>query len=221
MTSELSVEGIVEEQFFFHCSCGATFETSSTRVTCGDCGETVEVVRCVPTATGKKYKLRISRQRRGWTRELALWPPVFTSGTALPAHRPHLELDHNWLRSNITRPPTAPRSARLQRTLLALGFVDPAGTSLGSAFVVGRERGLCTCHNPAARRTDRRVKANRLWLVPRLSLRAAAARREGLHCRHMGARERLVETRPEVGISSGTPAIFLPESISHSRLFHS
>lgn len=112
MTSEVGVERVEEEQFFFHCSCGASFETNCTKVTCNDCGETIEVVQCIPTATGKKYKLRISRQRRGWNQEAGIWPPVFATGAALPAPHPHLELDHERFRGNIARLPPRHHEAR-------------------------------------------------------------------------------------------------------------
>jgi predicted RNA-binding Zn-ribbon protein involved in translation (DUF1610 family) len=64
MTSDVGVEHIAEQPFLFHCSCGAAIETSEKMVTCGDCGETVEVRRCVATPYGKKYTLRISKHRR-------------------------------------------------------------------------------------------------------------------------------------------------------------
>ena len=112
MTSEVGVEEVVEDQFFFHCSCGASFETSSTKVTREDCGETIEVLQCVPTATGKKYKLRISRQRRDWNTELALWPPVLTIRKAPLSPHPHLEFDPGRFRSNITGLPPRHHEAR-------------------------------------------------------------------------------------------------------------
>ncbi len=74
MTSDLGVERVVPTQFLFHCSCGATIETSEKRETCPDCGETIEVLECVPTPGGKKYKLRISKHRHGWNTEPPLWP---------------------------------------------------------------------------------------------------------------------------------------------------
>jgi predicted RNA-binding Zn-ribbon protein involved in translation (DUF1610 family) len=86
MTSDVGVEHIAEQPFLFHCSCGAAIETSEKMVTCGDCGETVEVRRCVATPYGKKYTLRISKHRRDSNTE-----PLLAGCSAAPSHatRPH------------------------------------------------------------------------------------------------------------------------------------
>jgi hypothetical protein len=68
MTSDLDVERIL-----VHCSCGAAIAMCGKKETCSDCGETIEIVRCVPTPHGPKYKLRISKHR--WKTEPLLWPP--------------------------------------------------------------------------------------------------------------------------------------------------
>jgi hypothetical protein len=88
MTSAIGVEHIAKQPFLFHCSCGAAIETREKMVTCGDCGETVEVRRCVATPNGKKYTLRISRHRRDGNTE----PLLSGCGTAT-AHAtwPHHE----------------------------------------------------------------------------------------------------------------------------------
>ena len=88
MTSDIGVEHIAEQPFLFHCSCGAAIETSEKMVTCGDCGETVEVRRCITTPYGKKYTLRISKHRRDGNTE-----PILSGCRAAPAHAtwPHHE----------------------------------------------------------------------------------------------------------------------------------
>jgi hypothetical protein len=79
MTSDLGVERGVEHPFRFHCSCGAIIETAAKKEICHDCGETVEVVQCVPRPHGDKYTLRISKHRHGRNEQSTIWPPVTTS----------------------------------------------------------------------------------------------------------------------------------------------
>lgn len=90
MTSDLDVGRIVEflggrlnsansiaprpqpQRIVVHCSCGATIPTCGKKETCSHCGATIEVVRCVLTPHGPKYKLRINK--RPWKTEPLLWP---------------------------------------------------------------------------------------------------------------------------------------------------
>jgi predicted RNA-binding Zn-ribbon protein involved in translation (DUF1610 family) len=85
MTSDHDVEQVVEQSverhFLFHCSCGAAIETSAKREVCPACGETVEVVRCVPRPNGNKYTLRISKHRTGVNAKPPLWPAVLRPTT--------------------------------------------------------------------------------------------------------------------------------------------
>ena len=87
MTSDAGVDPVVEQPVDFHCCCGATIETSEKREICPDCGETVEVVRCVPTPHGKKYTLRISKHRKGRNTEPLLWAVAPQPGPATRARR--------------------------------------------------------------------------------------------------------------------------------------
>jgi predicted RNA-binding Zn-ribbon protein involved in translation (DUF1610 family) len=87
MTSEIGVERVGEQQFLFHCSCGATIETSQKREICPDCGETIEVIRCVPTPDGKKYTLRISKHKHGRSQEPLLWPLDSHPSNRWPRHQ--------------------------------------------------------------------------------------------------------------------------------------
>jgi len=73
MTSEIGVEG--QRLFHVHCRCGAAISTSDKQAICPDCGETVEVMRCVSTRNGKKYCLRISNRRRNWNPAPLAWVP--------------------------------------------------------------------------------------------------------------------------------------------------
>jgi predicted RNA-binding Zn-ribbon protein involved in translation (DUF1610 family) len=68
MTSEIGVEHVEGQLLAFHCSCGAFIQTRERKKTCPDCGETVEVVRCVSKPRGNKYTLRISKHRNGWSK---------------------------------------------------------------------------------------------------------------------------------------------------------
>jgi predicted RNA-binding Zn-ribbon protein involved in translation (DUF1610 family) len=95
MTSDIGVEHVVEQPFLFHCSCGATIETTEKREICPDCGETIEVVRCVPTSNGKKYTLRIRKHRPDTNTEPLLWSPILQpKAIAQPTRRHHEEPDH-------------------------------------------------------------------------------------------------------------------------------
>ena len=95
MTSDIGVGQVVEQPFLFHCSCGATIETTEKEEICPDCGETIAVVRCVPTSSGKKYTLRISKHRCDTNIEPLLWPPVLQPrAIALPTRHHHEEPDH-------------------------------------------------------------------------------------------------------------------------------
>ena len=95
--SDLGLEKVVERQFLFHCSCGAAIETSETMVTCGECGETIEIRRRVPTPKGTKYTLRISKHRRDVPpepfsgplvlRPSASWQPTAHRQEALDRHQ--------------------------------------------------------------------------------------------------------------------------------------
>jgi predicted RNA-binding Zn-ribbon protein involved in translation (DUF1610 family) len=91
MTSNLDVERVAKflgrtasspppsrlqyQPFLFDCSCGATIEMTGKKETCWNCGETVEVRRCVETPHGEKYTLRIGKHRQHWNSEPLLWPP--------------------------------------------------------------------------------------------------------------------------------------------------
>jgi hypothetical protein len=81
MTSEIGVEQPVEPHFLFHCSCGEVIQTSAKREVCSACGETIEVVRCVPTPNGNKYTLRISKHRKRVNAEPRLWPQALQPKT--------------------------------------------------------------------------------------------------------------------------------------------
>ena len=74
MAPELGDEHFVGQQFLFHCSCGATIEVRQKKETCADCGETVEVIRSVTTAKGKKYALKVRKPRKSWNIEPPVWP---------------------------------------------------------------------------------------------------------------------------------------------------
>jgi hypothetical protein len=104
MTSDIGVEHVVERPFLFQCSCGATIETREKKEICPDCGETIEVVGCVPTPNGKKYTLRISKHGNGWNAQAPLWPPVLQPrAIAQPTRHHHEEPDHEkrFLRSGL------------------------------------------------------------------------------------------------------------------------
>jgi predicted RNA-binding Zn-ribbon protein involved in translation (DUF1610 family) len=89
MTSGLGVEH-VEQQLTFHCSCGAAIETSEKKETCWNCGETVELRRCIPTANGNKYVLRISKPRPSIETQQFVWPRSFSAGTTMQGAQPTL-----------------------------------------------------------------------------------------------------------------------------------
>jgi len=94
MTSGVGVEHGLDHPFRFHCSCGAIIETTAKREICRDCGETIEVVRCVPRPHGDKYTLRISKHRRGWNDAPTFCLPV-TMPKRRRAHHPRPLLDPN------------------------------------------------------------------------------------------------------------------------------
>jgi hypothetical protein len=62
------------QRILVHCSCGAAIATCGKKETCSYCGAAIEVVRCVLTPHGPKYKLRINKHP--WKTEPLLWPLV-------------------------------------------------------------------------------------------------------------------------------------------------
>jgi len=95
ITSDLGVEH-VGQPFTFHCSCGAAIETSEKKETCWSCGETVELRRCIPTPSGKKYVLRISRHRPSFGVEQFVWPRAFKVNPMVQGPQHHRDLpDHS------------------------------------------------------------------------------------------------------------------------------
>lgn len=102
MTSEAGVEHVFERPFLFRCSCGAAIEMRQEKETCPDCGETVEVIRCVTTAKGKKYALRVRKRRKRWNIEPPMWP----MGVVLAAVHPLEAPDKHKLSSTNTAQPT-------------------------------------------------------------------------------------------------------------------
>jgi hypothetical protein len=94
MTSDLGVERGVDHPFRFHCSCGAIIETSAKKEICHDCGETIEVIQCVPRPHGDKCTLRITKHRHRSHTQPIIWPPVTTS-TRRRARPPRALLDPN------------------------------------------------------------------------------------------------------------------------------
>ena len=94
MTSDIGVERAVQEQFLFHCHCGATVEINGKKGTCSDCGATVEAISCKSTPEGNKYRLRINKHP--WKTEPLLWPLVLQPMAAThPTRQPHKEPDYN------------------------------------------------------------------------------------------------------------------------------
>jgi hypothetical protein len=95
MTSDVGVEH-VEQQFTFHCSCGAAIETSEKRIACWNCGETIELRRCIPTPNGRKYVLRISKRRPSFEAQQFVWPSGFRADTTMQGVRRRRDLpDHS------------------------------------------------------------------------------------------------------------------------------
>jgi predicted RNA-binding Zn-ribbon protein involved in translation (DUF1610 family) len=126
MTSDIGVERVVEQPFLFHCSCGAAIETSEKKEICPDCGESIEVVRCVPTPNGKRYTLRISKHRNGWNAQAPLWPPVLQPRAIARPTRHHEEPDHTGLfRGTDAVPQTRShlQSPDLNKRYLRLGLL--------------------------------------------------------------------------------------------------
>ena len=113
MTSGLGVEHVAQ-QLTFHCSCGAAIETSEKKETCWNCGETVELRRCIPTANGNKYVLRISKA-----------PTEHRDAAVCLAAQ--LQRGHNDAGSDAP-----PRSAGPQPTLHSFGLADSAVPALGA-----------------------------------------------------------------------------------------
>ena len=93
--SELGGEHFVGRQFLFHCSCGATIEMSQKKETCPDCGETVEVIRCVATAKGKKYALKVRKGRKRWNIEPPFRPMGFVLAAVHPVGAPDVQRLHS------------------------------------------------------------------------------------------------------------------------------
>lgn len=85
MTSDPDVEYGIGKTYLFHCSCGATIETTEQKETCADCGAIIEVVRCVDVHHARKYTLKIRKRRSEWTAQ----PPANLAplGTATIRHR--------------------------------------------------------------------------------------------------------------------------------------
>ena len=106
MTSEVDVARVGEQQFLFHCSCGATIETSQKREICPDCRATIEVVRCVPTPDGKKYTLRISKHKHGRSQEPLLWPLDSHPPKRRTRHQHDLAIDNQLFRAIAATQPT-------------------------------------------------------------------------------------------------------------------
>lgn len=122
MTSDIGVERVVGPQFFFHCSCGAAIETTERMVTCGDCGETVEVRRCIPTPTGKEYTLRISKHRCRWSPGPPVWTAPCITGAHTAGQRQKESDGNQQFRSDPTRPtPHHGRAPDCEKGYLRLG----------------------------------------------------------------------------------------------------
>ncbi len=117
---ELGDEHFVGRQFLFHCSCGATIEMRQKKETCPDCGETVEVIRCVATAKGKKYALRVRKSRKRWNIE----PPVRPMGVVLAAVHPVGAPDKQKLRSRTdTTQPGRNETPNIEKGFRRLGWL--------------------------------------------------------------------------------------------------
>jgi hypothetical protein len=89
MTSDIGVEPVVEQQLLFHCSCGGTVEARERKGTCLNCGETIQVIRGIPTPHGRKYTLRVRKRRHSRDTELRFWQPVCATSTHPTQH--HLQ----------------------------------------------------------------------------------------------------------------------------------
>ena len=119
MTSEAGVEHVFERPFLFHCSCGAAIEMRQEKETCPDCGETVEVLRCVSTARGKKYSLRVRRRRNRWNIEPHVWP----MGVVLAAAHPEAPGEHKLSSTNTTQPTQHHETPNFERRFRWLGLL--------------------------------------------------------------------------------------------------
>jgi hypothetical protein len=114
MASDVGVERIVEQQFLFHCSCGATIETSEKKETCWNCHASIEVLGCVQTSHGKKYTLRIRKQRREEETERLLHP---RGSTAITSRRHHQQEPNYDIPPRCTDPAQAIRHRREGRDM--------------------------------------------------------------------------------------------------------
>lgn len=103
MTSDAGVERVVEQQFHFHCSCGAAIETNERKETCWNCAASIEVIACHQTPKGKKYTLRIRPHESSSNREMRLWPPVYSTARFSGRHHPQ-EPDPDFLQGSTDRP---------------------------------------------------------------------------------------------------------------------
>ena len=92
MASDIGVERVVERQFLFHCTCGATIETSETKETCRNLWQDHQVRRCLATSDGKKYTLRVSKHRRHRNAEPLQWHRSFSANETTARERPHRHL---------------------------------------------------------------------------------------------------------------------------------
>jgi hypothetical protein len=89
VTSDLAVG----PKYRYHCSCGATVETSEQKEVCSACGNSIEVLAVSTTPRGEKYSLRIGRHRRDAIQEPAAWVPP--PNWDLPSRRRFLPPDTN------------------------------------------------------------------------------------------------------------------------------
>ncbi len=69
----MTAEPVTAKLMSFHCRCGHRISTGNSKVTCDNCGETVQIIGCKDTAHGKKYSLRISHRHREWNPQPAIW----------------------------------------------------------------------------------------------------------------------------------------------------
>ncbi len=120
MAPELGDDHFVGRQLLFHCSCGATIEVRQKKETCPDCGETVEVIRSVATAKGKKYALRVRKRRKRWNIE----PPVWPMDVVLAAVNPLGAPDKQKLRSRTdTTQPSPDQTPNIEKGFRRLGWL--------------------------------------------------------------------------------------------------
>jgi hypothetical protein len=120
VASELDDEDLVGRQFLFHCSCGAAIEMRQKKETCRNCGETVEVIRCVGTAKGQKYALRFRKRRKRSNLE----PPGWPMGVVLAAVHPLGAPDKQKLRSSTdTTQPSRKETPDIEKGFRWLGLL--------------------------------------------------------------------------------------------------